>query len=87
MANSLDASPGTQQNLVALIAFAQAEGWTVSQTQGGQLIFTKPGRPAICTRFTASAYRVYRNASSHLRRVDLRTTPRGLSALTQQSGS
>lgn len=86
MANSLDAVHETQQNLEALIAFAQAEGWTVSQTQGGQWLFTKPGRPPICTRFTASAYRTPRNARSR-RRIDRRTNSRSLSAAAPQSGS
>ena len=87
MANSLDALHKTQQNLEALIAFAQAEGWTVSLTRGGQLILTKPGRPAIYTRFTTDTRRASHKARSRLRRVDQRTSQRGLSARGLEGGS
>ena len=87
MANSLDALYATQQNLEALIAFAQAEGWTVSQGKGGQWVFTKPGRPSIYTRFTTNTRRASQKARSRLRRVDHRTSQLGLSALVPESGS
>ena len=87
MANSLDALHETQQNLEELIAFAQAEGWTVSQSKGGQWVFTKPGSPAIYTRFTTNTRRASQKARSRLRRVDHRTSQLGLSALVPESGS
>ena len=87
MANSLDGLHETQQNLEALIAFAQAEGWTVSQSKGGQWVFTKPGRPAIYTRFTTNTRRAPQKARSRLRRVDQRTSQRGLSARGLEGGS
>lgn len=44
--------------LLALIEFAQREGWHVRRTPAGQLKLVKPGLPPIFTRSTAISQRV-----------------------------
>lgn len=61
---------GKHENLRHLVEFAEANGWTVSPTQGGHIKFTKPGLGSIYTSSTASDYRSGLNAKARLRRAD-----------------
>lgn len=61
---------GKHENLRHLVEFAEANGWTVSRTQGGHIKFTKPGLGSIYTSSTASDYRSGLNAKARLRRAD-----------------
>lgn len=46
MPNALDAASG-QGRLSSLIAFALSEGWDVSRTECGRVVFSKDGLPPI----------------------------------------
>ena len=48
---------GKSESLRVLVKFAEANGWTVSRTQGGHIKFTKSGLGSIYTSSTASDYR------------------------------
>lgn len=59
-----------RQSLRLLVAFAIANGWSVSRTHGGHIKFTKQGLTPIFTSSTASDHRSELNARAQLRRVD-----------------
>lgn len=61
---------GKSESLRVLVKFAEANGWTVSRTQGGHIQFTKPGLGSIYTSSTASDYRAALNAKARIRRAD-----------------
>lgn len=61
---------GKSESLRVLVKFAEANGWTVSRTQGGHIKFTKSGLGSIYTSSTASDYRSGRNAKARIRRAD-----------------
>lgn len=75
MAKPIHSPRHVGKDLQDLVAFAQAEGWTVTRTGSGHLRFTKPGRTPIFTSSTASDFRSDRNARSRLRRADRQAHP------------
>lgn len=61
---------GQHENLRHLVEFAEANGWTVSRTHGGQIKFTKAGLGSIYTSSTSSDHRSGLNAKARLHRAD-----------------